>query len=101
MCGRKKPLAQRGCANKRKTCFYLHGIHFSLGKDFSYWESCGKHMLTEKRRSSEQDSTLDVGDSLQQLSLLIPAGRLCPEGDLTPWVGRSTCCPWDWSTYSL
>ena len=69
---------------------------FFLGDEFSYQESCDRHVLIEKRHASEEDSALDSGrNGLQQLSLLIHAGRLCLERDLTPWVGRSTCCPWD------
>ena len=71
-----------------------------FGEEFSSQESCDKHVLIgQKRCISEEDSALDSGgDGLGQLLLLIHAGRLCPEGDLTPWEGRSTCSPWDWST---
>ena len=99
MCG-KKSLAKRGCATKRKTCFYLHGIHFSLGKDFSYWESCDRHVLIEKRHASEEDSALDSGrNGLQQLSLLIHAASLCLGGHLAPWNWSidflwDSCGPW-------
>ena len=70
---------------------------------FSSQESCDNHVLIDQKRCiSEEDSALDSGgDGLGHLSLLMDAGRLCPEGDLTPWEGRSTCSPWDWSTYSL
>ena len=70
-------------------------------EEFSFQESCDKHVLIDQKRCiSEEDSALDSGgDGLGHLSLLMDAGRLCPEGDLTPWEGRSS--PWDWSTYSL
>lgn len=76
---------------------------FFLGEEFSFQESCDKHVLIDQRRFiSEEDSALDSGgDSLGHLSLLIRAGRLCPAGDLTPWVGRSACSLWDWFTSSL
>lgn len=74
-----------------------------FGEEFSSQESCDKHVLIgQKRCISEGDSALDSGaDGLRQLLLLIHAGRLCPEGDLTPWEERSMYSPWDWSTYSL
>ena len=35
------------------------------------------------------------------MTLLSHDARLCLEEDLAPWVIRPTCCPGDWSTYSL
>ena len=35
------------------------------------------------------------------LTLLSHDVRFCVEGDLALWVRRPTCCPRDWSTYSL
>ena len=74
-----------------------------FGEEFSFQESCDKHVLIDQKRCiSEEDSALDSGgDDLGHLSLLMDAGRLCLEGDVTPWEGRSTCSPWDWSTSSL
>ena len=74
-----------------------------FGEEFSFQESCDKHVLIDQKRFiSERGSTLDSGeDGLGHLSLLMDAGRLCLEGDVTPWEGRSTCSPWDWSTSSL
>ena len=67
-------------------------MHFFLGDEFFYQESCDRHVLIDQKRFiSERGSTLDSGeDGLGHLSLLMDAGRLCLEGDLTPWVGRST-----------
>ena len=74
-----------------------------FGEEFSFQESCDKHVLIDQKRCiSEEDSALGCGgDGMGYLSLLIHAGRLCPEGDLAPWVGRSMCCSWDWSTSYL
>ena len=67
-------------------------MHFFLGDEFFYQESYDRHVLIDQKRFiSERGSTLDSGeDGLGHLSLLMDAGRLCLEGDLTPWVGRST-----------
>ena len=79
---------------------HMHGMHFFWRRVFLS-QSCDKHVLIDQKRCiSEEDSALDSGgDGLGHLSLLMDAGRLCLEGDLTPWEGRSS--PWDWSTYSL
>lgn len=46
---------------------------FFLGDEFSYQESCDRHVLIDQKRSiSERGSTLDSGeDGLGNLSLLI------------------------------
>ena len=74
-----------------------------FGEEFSFQESCDKHVLIDQKRCvSEENSALDSGrDGLGPLSLLIHAGTLCPEGDLTRWEERPTCSPWDWSAHSL
>ena len=81
----------------------MHGTHFFLGEEFSFQESCDKHVLIDQKRCIfEEDSALDSGgDGLGHSSVLIHTGRLCPAGDLAPWVGRSACSLWDWSTSSL